>query len=242
MMSMKACVQLQHDNMNNARDMTQTSAEIMMVQETDVLMVVSQARADEKKRNVTHMFHDMLPTQSMINTMGGGNVVTETNNSKYTSCMTEIMCGAGHCKQLQTQPSIGECCIECAEDKLTQKNELYNATHKIQHHTYPALYTLLGVDKVCCVGKPKPFDSQPSCCRVARDINEGMCAKTEHANEHKHKIQHTTQHTFPEKERRTILDEMCCVGKPNPSHWQPDRERVARGINEDRRVQTNNRN
>ena len=135
MMSMKACVQLQHDNMNNARDMTQTSAEIMMVQETDVLMVVSQARADEKKRNVTHMFHDMLPTQSMINTMGGGNVVTETNNSKYTSCMTEIMCGAGHCKQVETQTSVGECCIECAEDKLARRNELYNATHKIQHHT-----------------------------------------------------------------------------------------------------------
>jgi hypothetical protein len=50
MMSMKACVQLQHDNMNNARDMTQTSAEIMMVQETDVLMVVSQARADENEK------------------------------------------------------------------------------------------------------------------------------------------------------------------------------------------------
>ena len=69
-----------------------------------------------------------------------------------------------------------------------------------------------------------------------------MCAKTEHANEHKHKIQHTTQHTFPEKEIRTILDEMCCVSEPNPSCWQPDRERVARGIKEDRRVQTNNRN
>jgi hypothetical protein len=59
---------------------------------------------------------------------------------------------------------------------------------------------------------------------------------------YEHKIQHTTHHTFPEKERRTIVDEMCCVREPNPCHWQPDRKRVARGIKEDRRVQTNNRN
>ena len=95
-------------------------------------MVVSQARADEKKRNVTHMFHDMLPTQSMINTMGRGNVVTETDNSKYTSCMTEIMCGVDHCKQSQTQTSICKCCIECVEDKLTRNSKLNNAMHKIQ--------------------------------------------------------------------------------------------------------------
>ena len=76
--------------------------------------------------------------------------MTETNNSKYTSCMTQIMCGAGYCKQVETQTSVGECCIECAEDKLARRNELYNATHKIQHHTYPALYTLLGWTK-CAV-------------------------------------------------------------------------------------------
>ena len=38
--SRKACVQLQGDSVNSAGDMMQTSDEVMMVQKTDVLMVV----------------------------------------------------------------------------------------------------------------------------------------------------------------------------------------------------------
>ena len=115
----------------------QTSDENKMMKNEDVFMVVSQTNVDEQRRYVTHMSHDMTQTRSMTNTMGGGDVVAETDNSKYTSCVTENECSVGLCKQPHTQTSIDKCCGECKEDEHTEKR-VYNTqrdTHQKSTYT-----------------------------------------------------------------------------------------------------------
>ena len=156
-----------------------------------MLMVVDQAKDDEKPGNVTHMVHDMLQTQSMTDTMGGGDVVTETDNKMYTSYVTENVCCVGLYKQAHTQTSICECGRMCVKDNLTRRSELNNAMHKIQHHTHSKQVSRTDVDKVCCVDKGKPLLCQTVCCRVAKDINEDTERQVERKNEYEHVNQHT---------------------------------------------------
>ena len=135
-MSRKVYVKPHEGSMHDERDMMQTNVENKMTNNEDVFMVISQTNDNEHGRYVTHMSHDMTQTRSMTNTMGGGDVVAETDNSKYTSCVTENECSVGLCKQPHTQTSIDKCCGECKEDKHTLRSELHNAIHTKSQHTH----------------------------------------------------------------------------------------------------------
>ena len=171
-MSRKVCVKPHEGSMHNKRDMMQTNVENKMTNNEDVFMVISQAKVNEHGRYVTHMSHDMTQTQSMTNTMGGGDVVAETDNSKYTSCVTENECSVGLCKQPHTQTSIDKCCGECKEDKHTLRSELHNTIHTKSQHTHHEEVGETAVDKVCCADQHKPLLCQTGRERVATDTKE----------------------------------------------------------------------
>ena len=156
-----------------------------------MLMVINQANVDESERYVTCMLHDMIPTQSMTDTMGGGDVVVETANNECTSCATEIMCGVGHSKQSHTQASICECCRECGEDTHTLQSKLNNAMHENQH-THHDQVGETAVDRVCNVGKSKSLPSHLMCCRGEIDPKDVTYTPKMSVDTHTHARQHTT--------------------------------------------------
>ena len=79
--SSRPIVELQVDSVKDDRDVVEARDEIMMMHKSDVFVDVGQPNDGEQERYVTHMFHDMKPTQSVTDTMGGGDVVSEPDNT-----------------------------------------------------------------------------------------------------------------------------------------------------------------
>jgi hypothetical protein len=190
-MSSRPIVEIQVDSVKDDRSVVETRDEIMMMHENDVFVDVGHPNAGEQERYVTHMFHDMIPTQSMTGTMGGGDVVSEPDNNWCTPRVTEIVCDVGHCKQPQAQTGTCKCSRECGEDNPTLRSEQNNTINSNMQTNQHKQVGVAAAEEMCYVERGKPFRSQSWCCRAAVDINEHTYTPEKSADASAQAHQHT---------------------------------------------------